>query len=346
MAKGKKIRVVVIDDSAYNRRAIMEMLESVEDIAVIGTAADGEEGLKVALGLKPDAITLDLDMPNMDGFTFLRLLMAQAPIPVIVISGYARSADVFKALELGAIDFIAKPSRHFSPETASVRDELVQKLAAVRLLRRGAFARTESGSEIPAASAPVKVAVIGASTGGPPALQRLLSSLPGDLPLGVAVAQHMPERFTKAFAERLNRLSAFEVVEARSGDLLAAGRALVAPGGHTMRLVKASDGLRVALSEGTPKDKYVPSIDELFESVATACGKSAAGVILTGMGNDGRVGMLALKKAGATTIAESEETAVIYGMPKEAVEAGAVRHVLPLGSIADALARFSRGLGV
>lgn len=346
MAKGKRIRVVVIDDSAYNRRAIMEMLESVEDIAVIGTAADGEEGLKVALALKPDAITLDLDMPNMDGFTFLRLLMAQASIPVIVISGYARSADVFKALELGAIDFIAKPARHFSPETQSVRDELVQKLGAVRLLRRGSLARAggpedESGGE----GGPMRVALVGASTGGPPALQRLLSSLPADLPLGVAIAQHMPERFTHAFAERLNRLSALEVVEARAGDLLTPGRALIAPGGHTMRLVAAGDGLRVALSEGTEKDRYLPSIDALLESGA-GLGPRAAGVILTGMGNDGRAGMLALKKAGATTIAESEETAIIYGMPKEAIEAGAARHVLPLGSIAEALARFSRGLAV
>ena len=199
MAKGKKIRVLVIDDSAYNRRAIMEMLESVEDIAVVGTAGDGEEGLKAALSLKPDAITLDLDMPHMDGFTFLRLLMAQASIPVLVISGYARSADVFKALELGAIDFIAKPSRHFSPETASVKDELVHKLGAVRLLRRGALSRLEAAGAAETAVAPsgrTRVAVVGASTGGPPALQRLLSSLPGDIPLGVAIAQHRPARAT------------------------------------------------------------------------------------------------------------------------------------------------------
>ena len=177
MAKGKKIRVLVIDDSAYNRRAIMEMLEAVEDIAVVGTAADGEEGLKVALALKPDAITLDLDMPNMDGFTFLRLLMAQASIPVLVISGYARSADVFKALELGAIDFIAKPSRHFSSETENIRAELVQKLGAVRLLRRGSLTRAGQMEEAAsAASGVARIVAVGASTGGPPALQKLLSS--------------------------------------------------------------------------------------------------------------------------------------------------------------------------
>jgi len=343
LAKGKKLRVVVIDDSAYNRRAIMEMLESSADVAVVGTAGDGEEGLKVALSLRPDAITLDLDMPHMDGFTFLRLLMAQAPIPVIVISGYARPADVFKALELGAMDFIAKPTRHFSPEAASVREELERKLAAVRHLRRGALVRTASGNELSAARAPMKVAAIGASTGGPPALQRLLSSLPGDLPLGLAIAQHMPGRFTKAFAQRLNRISALEVVEASSGDLLTAGRALVAPGGHSMRLVRAVEGLRVELSEGTARERYLPSIDALFQSVAEAAGSGAAGVLLTGMGDDGRKGMLALKGAGALTIAESEQTAVIYGMPREAIEAGAVRKVLPLGAIADALIRFSRG---
>jgi two-component system chemotaxis response regulator CheB len=323
----------------------MEMLESVSDIAVIGTAADGEEGLKVALALKPDAITLDLDMPNMDGFTFLRLLMAQAPTPVIVISGYARTNDVFKALELGAIDFIAKPSRHFSPETASVREELVSKLGAVRLMRRGGLARHETPAEAQGAPAAqvMRIAAIGASTGGPPALQRVLSSLPGDLPLGVVISQHMPERFTRAFAERLNRLCAYEVVEARSGELLAPGRVLLAPGGHTMRLVKTSDGLRVALSAGAGIDKYVPSIDAMFESVAAVAGPQCVAVLLTGMGNDGRAGMLALKKAGAETIAESEQTAVIFGMPKEAIEAGAARHVLPLDSVADAVARFARG---
>jgi two-component system chemotaxis response regulator CheB len=192
----------------------------------------------------------------------------------------------------------------------------------------------------------MKVAALGASTGGPPALQRLLSSLPGDLPLGLVIAQHMPERFTRAFAERLNRLSAYEVVEARSGDLLAAGRVLIAPGGHTLRVVKTPDGLRATLSDGTGKDKYLPSIDALFESVATAVGSSAIGVLLTGMGNDGRSGMLALKKVGAVTVAESEETAVIYGMPKEAIEAGAARHVLALDAIAEALARYARGFAV
>jgi two-component system chemotaxis response regulator CheB len=156
----------------------------------------------------------------------------------------------------------------------------------------------------------------------------------------------MPERFTKAFAERLNRLSAYEVVEARSGDLLAAGRVLIAPGGHTLRFVKAHDGLRATLADGTSTDKYIPSIDALFESIALAEGGRAAGVILTGMGNDGRSGMLSLKKAGATTIAESEETAVIWGMPKEAIEAGAARHVLALDRIADALSRFARGLPI
>ncbi|MGI5862380.1 MAG: chemotaxis-specific protein-glutamate methyltransferase CheB [Myxococcales bacterium] len=339
MSSRKKIRVLVVDDSAYNRRAITEMLESAGDIAVVATASDGEEGLKQAIALKPDVITLDLEMPRMNGFTFLRLLMARAPIPVIVISGYARRADVFKAMELGAIDFVAKPQRHFSPETASVRSELIAKISAVRLLKPEAFARQERGGD----ERPPRVVVVGASTGGPPALQRLLSALPGDLSLCIAIAQHMPPRFTKAFAERLDRVSAFEVVEAKAGDELAPGRALIAPGGHTMRIVQTGSVLRCALAESGPSQKYSPSIDALFESAAAVAGARGVGILLTGMGSDGRDGMLRLRQADALTIAESEESAVIFGMPKEAINAGAAAKVLSLESIISELIRLGRG---
>ncbi len=335
----KQIRVLVIDDSAYNRRALSEMLRSAEEIAVVAIASNGEEGLKAALELKPDVITLDLEMPGVDGFTFLRLLRAKSDIPVIVVSGYSGRHDVFKALELGAIDFIAKPARHFSKETQQVREELLEKIRAVRLLRREPPARPARARK---GARRFKVAVIGASTGGPPALQRLFAALPGDLPLCLLVAQHMPERFTRAFAERLDRTSAFEVGEAKPSDLLAAGKALVAPGGFHMRLAERGGALEVQLAAAADADKHVPSVDALFCSAAELLGQDGVGVLLTGMGSDGRDGMLALKRRGAHTVAESEQSAVIFGMPKEAIAAGAADRVLPLEAIADELVRFAR----
>jgi two-component system chemotaxis response regulator CheB len=338
----KKIRVLVIDDSAYNRRAISEVLQSREEIAVVATAADGEEGLRAALELKPDVITLDLEMPRVDGFTFLRLLRAKVDIPVIVISGYARRHDVFKALEMGAFDFVAKPARYFSKEAKQAGEELLAKIVAARQSRKEAGAK-RARPERAGEPGPLRVAVLGASTGGPPALQRLFSALPGDLPLGIVVAQHMPERFTKAFAERLNRASAFEVSEARNGDRLSAGRALIAPGGKHLSLVEGAESLAVSLADAPAGDKYVPSIDALFFSAARVAGDRAAGVLLTGMGSDGRDGLLALRCAGALTVAEAEESAVIFGMPKEAIAAGAAVKVLRLEVIAEELARFARG---
>ncbi|MFN7132191.1 MAG: chemotaxis-specific protein-glutamate methyltransferase CheB [Myxococcales bacterium] len=330
-----KLRVLVVDDSAANRRTLTAVLEGSGEVEVVGTATDGEQGLRQALALAPDAITLDLEMPRLDGFAFLRLLMAKAPTPVLVISGYAKKNDVFRALELGALDFIAKPSGR---PLESLADELLAKVRMVRFLRRDGVRAPE-----PAVSPPQRgerIAVIGASTGGPPALQKILGALPAELGLAVLVAQHMPPRFTRAFAERLDRLSPFSIAEARAGERVEPGRVLIAPGGRHMRLVRASDGLRVALSDPAPADKYVPSIDELFRSAAAAKDVALLGVLLTGMGSDGRDGMLALKAAGAETVAESEESAVIFGMPREAIAAGAVNHVLPLDRIAAELTRF------
>lgn len=334
MRRRGKLRAVVIDDSAYNRRAISEMLQSSEDVVVVGAAEDGVQGLELALALRPDVITLDLRMPRMDGFTFLRLLAGRAAIPVIVMSGYSRKEDVFRAMELGAFDFLAKPVRHFSEEAEAVREELLAKVEAVRLARK----------EPPRPVGLPKVLLLGASTGGPPALQRLLCSLPGDLPLAIALAQHMPARFTRAFAERLDKISAFEVREARDGDSLAAGRALIAPGGRQLRLVGPASTPAVSLSAPEPGEKYVPSVDALFESAAGLFGARVLGVLLTGMGNDGCAGLAALRRNGARTIAESEESAVVFGMPKEAIDAGAAERVLPLQSIAAAIIEFARGL--
>ena len=332
----RKIRVLVIDDSAYNRRALVEMLEGARDLAVVGKASDGEDGIKQAIALAPDVITLDLEMPKMDGFTFLRLLGAKAPTPVIVISSYARKQDVFKALELGAFDFIAKPTRHISPALDEIREELLAKIRSVRLLRREPAPR--AGSRLPR-----RLVVIGASTGGPAALARLLSSLPGDLPAALAVAQHMPERFTRAFAERLDRSSALRIAEAEPGAELRPGTVAIAAGGRNLLLERDAGALRALVEPPDGGDKYVPSIDRLFEAAAELYGRDTLGVVITGMGSDGKAGAAAIRAAGGDGIAESELTAAIYGMPKEVADAGVAGRILPLEEIAPAIVKFARG---
>jgi two-component system chemotaxis response regulator CheB len=352
-----RIRVLVIDDSAYNRQAIAEMLESDDGIDVVGRSANGEEGLKEALSLKPDVITLDLEMPKMDGFTFLRIIMSRQPTPVIVISSYSRKQNVFKALELGALDFIAKPTRYLSPELHKICDELVEKVLMVRHLRTSnlqvratqwAVAERQTvpqeAQEEAGAGAEIRdmaLVVVGASTGGPPALQTLLQTLPRHLPVAYLVAQHMPENFTRAFSDRLNRYTGLEVSEARGGEVVEPGRVFVAPGGKNLKVVRQGATLKTEVEEVEPDAKYVPSIDAMFLSAAEAMGDRAMGVLLTGMGSDGRNGIQAIKQAGGRTVAESEETAVIFGMPKEAIESGGVDTVLRLDEIAGEVVRFA-----
>ena len=288
----------------------------------------------------------------MDGFTFMRLLMARQPTPVIVVSSATRRQDVFKALELGALDFIAKPER--GGDLGPIRAELLAKIATVRALRmENLEAQAARGRETTViteapAVATLRVAVIGASTGGPSAVARLLGLVRADLPLGLAIVQHMPEKFTRAFAERLDRSTAFEVREAEEGDVLSRGRVLIAPGGRHLRLVRQGSPrtgtLRASIVDRQPGEaRYCPSVDLLFESAAEAWGDQVCGVVLTGMGNDGRAGVRAVKAAGGVTIAESERSAVVYGMPKEAVESGCVDEVLALDRIAERLARFGAG---
>lgn len=332
-----KVSVLVIDDSPANRRAITQMLETAPDVEVVGRASDGEEGLKQATLLRPDVITLDLAMPRLDGFAFLRLLMATVPTPVIVISTYAHSTDVFKALELGAFDFIAKPQRAGKEELEGLRGELLEKVRAVRHIRTGK-PRKSPGTRA------LRVAAIGASTGGPPAVQRILEAVRPDAPICFLVAQHMPPRFTQAFAERLDRIGPWSVSEAREGDVPTAGHVFIAPGGRNLLLANNDAGalqLRVPApgSDGRP----APSVDLLFESVAEVMGERALGVVLTGMGADGAKGAKAIATAGGQVWAEAEESAVIFGMPKEAIATGAVKRVLPLPDVGPALASWARG---
>jgi two-component system, chemotaxis family, protein-glutamate methylesterase/glutaminase len=348
------LRVLVVDDSAYNRRNIADILASSVDIELIGKAADGEEALRLATTLKPDVITLDLEMPKMDGFTFLRILMSRQPTPVIVVSSYSQKENVFKALELGAVDFVAKPDRQVSPDAVELREQILSKLEMIRNLRpaagrvaRGATAagRQSLTNEVPpvqTTTPPRHVIVIGSSTGGPTALLDIFAKMPPRSTTALLVAQHMPDKFTRTFAERLDRKGACRVTEAQDMDRISAGSGAICPGRQCMEieLVPPTD-LRLRVGVPGPGDRYVPSADRLFRSAARALGPRAIGVILTGMGDDGVEGARAIRQAGGMVIAESQETAVVYGMPGAAVRAGVASQSMPLGQIADYLASLS-----
>lgn len=339
MKREPPIRVLVIDDSAANRREISAVLESAPGITVVDRASDGDEGLQKAVALKPDVVTLDLEMPRLDGFTFLRLLKATARTPVIVLSSYAHPSDVFKALELGAFDFVPKPAELGKKAMEGMWAELIAKVRSVRELTPEVAARPSRPilpPPSPAQPGPVVVAV-GASTGGPPAIQQLVTALKGQ-PVTLLIAQHMPARFTQAFAERLDQLGALRVSEARGGDRLRLGAALVAPGGSQLELVQDAQGsLSVDVRAPSPGDRHAPSVDRLFTSVARVLGPRALGVVLTGMGDDGVAGVRALGEAGGEVWAESQETAVIFGMPRAAIQTGVVKKVLGLKDLAAAL---------
>jgi two-component system chemotaxis response regulator CheB len=352
----RPIRVLVVDDSAYNRRNIADVFADHDQVEVVGKAADGEEALKLVTLLKPDVITLDLEMPRMDGFTFLRILMSKAPTPVIVISSYSQRENVFKALELGALDFVPKPER-LGPEASEVREEILQKVLLVRslqpsfvptaLIRKhisGSFradgvlaSRDDAAGAVRAYRPPKMVVAIASSTGGPSALLHLFGKLPATTPAAYVVAQHMPDKFTRTFAERLDKRGPVKTVEASDGDLVAMATGFVCPGRKCMELVQSRQGLKLVVAPAMTHDRYVPSADKLFKSVA-ALGSKCVGVILTGMGDDGVEGAKAIRDAGGIIIAESEETAVVNGMPGAAVRAGVANQVLPLPQIGDYLA--------
>ncbi len=335
------VKVLVVDDSAHNRRLLTQLLESSSDVKVVGTAADGNEGLRQVMALHPDVVTLDLEMPKLGGYSFLRLLKSQAPTPVIVISSYAHKADVFKALELGAFDFIAKPAKPTPDVLDKLRKELLEKVHAAKLVRPSESKPARGRSRVMPLE-PAFVVAIGASTGGPPAVQRLLEALSPEPSMSLLVCQHMPKQFTRAFAERLDRLGPFAVHEAEEGDILAPGHVYIAPGGRQLVVYRQAGQYVLGTPHPTMQDKHAPSVDRLFMSMAEVFGSKAVGVVLTGMGADGALGAKAIQKAGGEVWAESERTAVIYGMPQEAVATGAVSRVLPLGEIGPALVEMAR----
>jgi two-component system, chemotaxis family, protein-glutamate methylesterase/glutaminase len=344
----RPLRALVVDDSILSLGELTRMLED-GGIEVVGEARHGEEALQRVEALRPDVIVLDLQMPRMDGFTFLRLLMARRPTPVIVLSSLARQGEVFKALELGALDFVPKPAQG---SLAPVREALLAQCDAVRALRltnlAGHPVLERDTAELPRVPEPRGLVVVGASTGGPRAVQELLLRLPGDLPVGILVAQHMPEKFTRAFAERLCRTTTHTVSEAADGDLVVAGRVLVAPGGRHLEVRReATVGgfLKVTLAGPEASGysaRHCPSVDRLFASAALAMPRRVCAVVLTGMGADGRDGAREVKAAGGLVLAESAESAVVYGMPAAAQAAGAVDEVLSLPAIAVRLTRFAR----
>jgi two-component system chemotaxis response regulator CheB len=342
-----KVKVLVVDDSAFSRRTITKMLEGLRNIEVVGYATNGEEGIQKVVSLKPDLVTLDLEMPKMDGFTLLRILTTRFTMPVIVISALSGADKVFKALELGALDFVAKPSNEASKDLLLIQDDLQQKVLQVLNLKPGGIRsrlrpageeRTEQQAAAPPAAGvslhPIDIVAIGSSTGGPPALQNILSSFEKKYPFAVVISQHMPSGFTHAFAERLNRSTGFEVKEAEDGDPVLPGRILVAPGGMNMVFEIHGGQVTARIVAPTSVDRYIPSVDVMLESCAAIYRGRMVAVILTGMGNDGSKGVRMVKEVGGHVIAESDESAVVYGMPREAVATGVVDRILPLNRIA------------
>ena len=336
------IRALVIDDSAFSRQAITRMLEASPLVEVVGSARDGEEALRKTLDLEPDLVTLDLEMPRMDGFTFLRVVMSRRPTPVIVVSRRSERGDVFKALELGAVDFVAKPTPRATPQLAAIEVELLRKVHAIGDLRIDRVrhrlrAMPPQFRHEDASASPPRAVAIGASTGGPAALMQIFAAFAQPPPCAFVVAQHMPEGFTRGFADRLDRLTSMRAREARGGEVPAVGEILVAPGGHHLELEFVGDRAAARVVPSCARDRYAPSVDRLFTSAAKLYGADLLAIVLTGMGDDGALGARAVADAGGAVIAESEESAVIFGMPRQAIHTGAVDRVLPLHEMAAAI---------
>lgn len=349
---GKRIRVLVVDDSAFMRKVLVKMLEPHEDIEVVATAMDGIFALEKLEKTRPDVVTLDLDMPRMDGRTALQRMVDDFQLPVVLVSAHTSDGAqaTFDALAAGAVDFVTKPQRIFSAPLEGLGNDLVQKIRAAAKVRvRKSLSRavpstfrSTPGAGLAAATEVVAIAV---STGGPNALSLLLAQVRGDFHAGIVIVQHMPEGFTGQFADRLSRLAAIGVREAEDGDVVTSGVALVAPGGRHMEIVRVGARLVVRLSRSAPVLGHRPSADVLFASVARTVGSRACGIILTGMGEDGAEGMLALHGAGGHTLAQDESSSVVYGMPRAAIERGAVDKVLSLAEIGPYLNSLERQRG-
>ena len=356
MQSGRRIRVLIVDDSAAVRQALSEIIAADPGLEVMATASDPYVAAERIRHEVPDVVFLDIEMPRMDGLTFMRKLMAQRPIPVVICSTLTESgsAAFLEALEAGAVDVITKPRVNTAQALAEARVQIcdvARAAAGARLGRRppAPALQVERKLTADAIIPPVRsgrvhdvamgrIVCIGASTGGTEALREVLTALPADCP-PLAIVQHMPEKFTAAFARRLDSLCAITVREATDGDLVLPGQALIAPGGRHVVLERTGRQLHVAIKDGPPVARHRPSVDVLFRSAAQAAGANALGILLTGMGDDGARGLLEMHAAGARTIAQDEASCVVFGMPKEAIALGAAQAVLPLGRIAAEISR-------
>jgi len=334
------IRVLIVDDSATARAVLREILESDPDIEVVATASDAYVARDKIVELKPDVVCLDVEMPRMDGITFLKRLMHYMPVPVIMVSSLTQNGarTTLEALDSGAVDFVGKPHSHIYDGVETMREELLSKIkiASRVRVRQRALETIQQANMTSLAETTNKILAIGASTGGTEALKDVLMGLPRNAP-GTIIVQHMPSNFTGPFAERLNGLCAMEVREAKNGDSITPGVALIAPGDYHMVVRRSGARYYVEIGSGEKVSGHRPSVDVLFNSVAKIAGANAIGVILTGMGGDGARGLLAMRKAGSRTIGQDEASCVVYGMPKVAYDLGAVERQLPLQGVAKGI---------
>ena len=347
------IKVVVVDDSAFMRKALSTMLAKDPEIEVVATARDGEEGLEMIRRHQPDVVTMDIEMPRMDGLTALRHVMMEMPRPVLMVSSLTTEGAeaTLKAMELGAVDFIPKQLSKVSLDIVKIEDDLRAKVKLIAHRRMGHLTRAIPAAKgrVTAAERPTRPAVrptgtprrdvvaIGVSTGGPPAVQKVLSALPGDFPAGILIAQHMPAAFTGPFAKRLDGVCRIAVKEAEDGERLQPGVAYVAPGGKHLRIDQKISRIDVRVVEEPREALYKPSASVLFDAVAQGVGRRALGVVLTGMGSDGLDGMRVLKDKGGRALAQSDSTCVVYGMPKAIVDAGLADEIVDIDDMGEAI---------
>lgn len=339
------IRVLIVDDSAFMRKILSDLFTAEADFTVIDTARNGHEAIEKVKALKPDLVTLDVEMPVVDGIQALEVIMRECPLPVVMISSLTHDGaeSTIRALELGAVDFVAKTAGPIS-SIQQIQQEILEKCRAAvqvsvtRLRKRtevNALTVTKNVLSPLAGAVDVKIVAIGTSTGGPRALQEVLTKLPGNLPCSIVIVQHMPPGFTKSLAERLNSLCALTVKEAEHNDVVRHGLVLIAPGNYHMTLEREGNKTVIKLNQNPPIGGHRPSVDPMLQSVAKLYGNRAVGVILTGMGHDGSKGIADIKRQQGYTIAEDQSTAVVFGMPKSAIALGVIDKVVPLHHVAE-----------
>ncbi len=344
----KKVSVLVVDDSAFMRRVITDIIESEPQLTVVDTAKNGKEAIEKIRSMRPDVVTMDVEMPIMDGITALKEIMEENPVPILMLSSLTQEgADAtVKALGLGAVDFITKPTSIFKMNTEDMKTHLLDKIKIAAKAKLQSPVVSSAHQKVTAmksisysSSGLKKIVALGTSTGGPRALQEVIPYLPQNLPASILIVQHMPPGFTKSLAERLNSISQIRVKEAEEDDVLQPGYAYIAPGDYHLKVIKTGNTYRIRLTKEDPVSGHRPSVDMMMNSLAQLQISNIIGVIMTGMGSDGAKGMKNLKDQNAYNIAQNEETCVVYGMPKSAVNLGCIDEVIPLQEIAEKITK-------